>query len=52
MQGYGVGVMRGIIPRAMEQVGVYKSELESKGLSSFFTKFFSSQIKCVHRMGV
>jgi len=31
MQGSGSGVQRGIIARAMEQVGHYKSELESKG---------------------
>jgi len=31
MQGSGNGSMRGIIPRAMQQVGVYKTELESKG---------------------
>ena len=31
MQGCGNGNMRGIIPRAMEQVGAYKLELESKG---------------------
>jgi kinesin family protein C1 len=31
MQGSGSGTMRGIIPRAMQQVGQYKSELEVKG---------------------
>ena len=31
MQGSGDGPMRGIIPRAMEQVGLYKSELEGQG---------------------
>lgn len=31
MQGLGNGPMRGIIPRAMEQVGLYKRELEGKG---------------------
>lgn len=31
MQGSGNGSMRGIIPRAVEQVGAYKSELELKG---------------------
>ena len=31
MQGSGNGSMRGIIPRAMQQVGVYKTELEAKG---------------------
>jgi kinesin family protein C1 len=31
MQGSGNGNMRGIIPRAMQQVGIYKTELESKG---------------------
>ena len=31
MQGSGHGSMRGIIPRAMEQVGFYKTQLEKKG---------------------
>lgn len=31
MQGSGNGNMRGIIPRAMEQVGKYKTELETMG---------------------
>lgn len=31
MQGSGNGDMRGIIPRAMSQVGAYKSQLEAKG---------------------
>jgi kinesin family member C1 len=31
MQGSGNGSMRGIIPRAMEQIGKYKTELESRG---------------------
>lgn len=31
MQGSGNGSMRGVIPRAMEQVGVYKKQLEEKG---------------------
>jgi kinesin family protein C1 len=31
MQGAGCGALRGIIPRAMEQVGMYKLELEKKG---------------------
>lgn len=31
MQGCGNGSMRGIIPRAMQQVGQYKRELECKG---------------------
>lgn len=31
MQGSGVGQMRGIIPRAIEQVGEYKNHLESEG---------------------
>ncbi|GMH76972.1 hypothetical protein TL16_g07252 [Triparma laevis f. inornata] len=31
MQGSGVGQMRGIIPRAIEQVGSYKLELERDG---------------------
>lgn len=31
MQGSGTGTMRGIIPRAVEQVGIYKTELEKRG---------------------
>ena len=31
MQGSGVGQMRGIIPRAIEQVGAYKEQLEGDG---------------------
>jgi len=31
MQGSGQGPMRGIIPRAMEQVGAYKTELQAQG---------------------
>ena len=31
MQGSGDGSMRGIIPRAMQQVGLYKTQLENKG---------------------
>jgi hypothetical protein len=31
MQGSGDGPMRGIIPRAMQQVGTYKTALETKG---------------------
>lgn len=31
MQGCGNGHMKGIIPRAMQQVGIYKTELETKG---------------------
>ena len=31
MQGSGTGSMRGIIPRAMQQVGLYKQDLEAKG---------------------
>jgi len=31
MQGSGSGPMRGIIPRAMEQVGLYKEKMESQG---------------------
>lgn len=31
MTGSGTGSMRGIIPRAMQQVGSYKNELEGKG---------------------
>jgi len=31
MQGFGTGQMRGIIPRAIEQVGTYKKQLERDG---------------------
>ena len=31
MQGFGTGQMRGIIPRAIEQVGSYKQQLENDG---------------------
>ena len=31
MQGSGTGQMRGIIPRAIEQVGKYKTDLEADG---------------------
>lgn len=31
MQGSGEGAMRGIIPRAIQQVGMYKLQLEEKG---------------------
>jgi len=31
MQGSGAGPMRGIIPRAIQQVGLYKNEQEGKG---------------------
>ena len=31
MQGFGTGQMRGIIPRAIEQVGNYKQQLEKDG---------------------
>merc|ERR1712038_795837 len=31
MQGSGTGQMRGIIPRAIEQVGAYKAQLENDG---------------------
>lgn len=31
MQGSGNGAMRGIIPRAIQQVGKYKSDLEANG---------------------
>tara|TARA_B110000971_G_C19810294_1_gene408484 strand:+ start:165 stop:476 length:312 start_codon:yes stop_codon:yes gene_type:complete len=31
MQGSGYGQMRGIIPRAIEQVGKYKTTLEAEG---------------------
>jgi kinesin family protein C1 len=40
MNGSGEGSMRGIIPRAMEQVGEYKKELQEKGWQYFMEVSF------------
>jgi kinesin family protein C1 len=40
MNGSGEGSMRGIIPRAMEQVGAYKKELQEKGWQYFMEVSF------------
>ncbi len=55
MQGAGNGSMRGIIPRAMEQVGVYKSQLEAKGwqyhMQVTFLEIYNETIKDLLRGG-
>ncbi|CAM9112949.1 unnamed protein product, partial [Ectocarpus fasciculatus] len=49
MQGSGEGAMRGIIPRAMQQVAVYKTELEEKGweyeMEASFVEIYNESIK-------
>ena len=49
MQGSGDGNMRGIIPRAMEQVARYKTELEEKGwtyqMEASFVEIYNETIK-------
>lgn len=49
MQGSGNGSMRGLIPRAMQQVGQYKNELESKGwlyeMEVSFIEIYNETIK-------
>jgi kinesin family member C1 len=40
MQGSGDGPMRGIIPRAIQQVGKYKVEQEAKGWEYFMEVSF------------
>ncbi len=49
MQGSGSGSMRGIIPRAMQQVGMYKNNLESKGwvytMEVSFIEIYNETIK-------
>ncbi len=49
MQGFGHGPMKGIIPRAMEQVGRYKTMLESQGwvyeMEVSFIEIYQEQIK-------
>jgi kinesin family protein C1 len=49
MQGSGDGAMRGIIPRAMQQVALYKKELEHKGweyhMEASFIEIYNETIK-------
>lgn len=49
MQGSGNGSMRGIIPRAMQQVGLYKTELEGRGweyhMEVSFVEIYNETIK-------
>ena len=49
MQGSGNESMRGIIPRAMEQIGRYKNELETKGwvyiMEVSFIEIYNETIK-------
>jgi kinesin family protein C1 len=49
MQGSGTGQMRGIIPRAIQQVGAYKAELEKDGweysMSVSFLEIYNETIR-------
>ncbi|CAM9112932.1 unnamed protein product [Chrysoparadoxa australica] len=49
MQGSGQGQMRGIIPRAMEQVGQYKAKLEADGweytMQVSFLEIYNEEIR-------
>eukprot|EP01034_Spumella_vulgaris_P027259 gene27259-33953_t len=53
MQGSGTDTMRGIIPRAMEQVGLYKTELEGKGwkysMEVSFVEIYNDDIRDLMR---
>jgi kinesin family protein C1 len=52
MQGSGDGPMRGIIPRAMQQVGKYKLKLEEKGwtyhMQISFIEIYNETIRVCH----
>lgn len=52
MQGSGDGNMRGIIPRAMQQVALYKTQLEDKGweyeMEASFVEIYNESIKVLN----